>query len=82
MFQHRRGNFQAHNNSKETHTWHVLTTGEVQTRFWWRDLMGRSHLENTDADVRIILKWIFKKWDGEAWTRLLWLSTGTGGGHL
>ena len=27
---------------------------------------------------RITLKWIFKKWDGEAWTRLVWLRKGTG----
>jgi hypothetical protein len=29
---------------------------------------------------RIILKLIFKKLDGEAWTRLFWLRIGTGGG--
>ena len=29
-----------------------------------------------------ILKWIFKTWDREAWTGLLWLTIGTGGGHL
>ena len=28
---------------------------------------------------RIILKWIFKKWDEEAWTGLIWLRIGTGG---
>jgi hypothetical protein len=33
-------------------------------------------------DGRIILKWILKKWDGEAWTGLIWLRIGTGGGLL
>ena len=31
---------------------------------------------------RIILRWIFRKWDGEAWTGLIWLRIGTGGRHL
>jgi hypothetical protein len=44
--------------------WHVLGTGEVHTGFWWGDLMERDHMEDPDIDWRIILKWIFKKWDG------------------
>jgi hypothetical protein len=31
---------------------------------------------------KIILKWIFKNWEGEAWSVLLWLRIGRGGGHL
>jgi hypothetical protein len=27
-------------------------------------------------------KWIFKKWYGEAWTRLLWLRIGIDGGRF
>jgi len=42
----------------------------------------RDHLEDTGVDVRIILRWIFRRWDGEAWSRLTWLRIGTGGGHL
>jgi hypothetical protein len=30
-------------------------------------------------DGRIILKLIFKKWDRETWTGLIWLRIGTGG---
>jgi hypothetical protein len=35
-----------------------------------------------DVDARIVLKWIFRKWDVEVWTRLNWLRIATGGGHL
>ena len=42
----------------------------------------KDHLENSNIDGRIILRWIFRKWDGEAWTGLIWLRIGTGGGHL
>ena len=32
--------------------------------------------------VRIILKWIFRKWDVGVWTGSSWLRIGTGGGLL
>jgi hypothetical protein len=37
---------------------------EVHTGFWWGDLREGDHLEDRGVDGRIILKWIFKKWDG------------------
>jgi hypothetical protein len=39
-------------------------------------------IEDLDADGRVILKSIFKKWDWEAGTELIWLRLRTGGGRL
>jgi hypothetical protein len=45
---------------------------EVHTGFWWGDLREGDHLRDPGVDGRIILKWVFKTWDG-AWTGLSWL---------
>jgi len=39
-------------------------------------------VEDPGVEERIILKWISKRWDGEAWTGLILLRIGTGGGRL
>ena len=51
--------------------WHIQDTGEVHTRFWCGDLIKRGHLDDPSVNGSIILKWTFKKWDGEVWTILL-----------
>ena len=60
---------------------HVWETGEVHREFWSGDLSERDHLEDLGADG-IVLIWIIKKLDGEAWTGLIWLRIGTGGRRL
>jgi len=36
----------------------------VYTEFWWGNLREGDHLEDLVIGGRIILKWIFRKWDG------------------
>jgi len=43
---------------------------------------GKTPLEDPGVDGRIILRWIFRKWDVWAWTGSILLRIGTGGGHL
>jgi hypothetical protein len=42
-----------------------------------RDILG-----DPGVDGRIILRWIFTKWDVGVWIESIWLRIGTGGGHL
>jgi len=59
-----------------------MGTGEAYAGFRWKHLRERDHLEDPGVDWRIILRWIFRKWDVEAWARSSWLRIGTDGGHL
>jgi hypothetical protein len=43
--------------------WYVWGRGEVYTEFWWGNMRKRNHLENPGVNERIILRWIFIKWD-------------------
>jgi hypothetical protein len=40
--------------------------GERHTGLWWGNRKSRDRLEERGVDGRVILKWISKKWDGEA----------------
>ena len=51
-------------------------------RVWWGKLRERVHLGDPGLDGRIILRWIFRKWDVRARIGSSWLRIGTGGGHL
>jgi len=55
----------------------------VCTGFWWGNLRKIDYLEDPGVDERIILRWIFKKWNGvRAWNGLNCLRIGIGGGHM
>ena len=36
----------------------------MYTGFWWGNLRERNYLEDLGVNGRIILNWIFRKWDG------------------
>jgi len=50
----------------------LLKSGRVQISrnspndlgFRWGNLMERYHVEDPGSNVRIILSWIYRKWDG------------------
>jgi hypothetical protein len=52
----------------------IIITGE--------NLRERDHWGDPDKDERIILRWIFRKWDVGVGTGLSWLRRGKGGGNL
>jgi hypothetical protein len=57
--------------------------GEACTGFWWENLWEIDHWGDPGVDRRIVLRWMFRKWDVvEVWTRLNWLRIATSGGYL
>ena len=56
--------------------------GRVCTGFWLGNLRERDHWGDPDVDGRIILRWIFRKWEGVVGTGGSWLRIGTVGGRL
>ena len=63
---------------------HVARMGE--RRGVYRVLVGKpewkNHFGDPGVDGRILLRWIFRKWDVGVRTGSSWLRIGAGGGHL
>jgi len=49
---------------------------------WWGNLVEKYDLEIAGVYGKIILIWIFKKWDVGSLTGSIWLRIGTGGGQM
>jgi hypothetical protein len=47
--------------------------GEACTVFWWGNLRERDHWGDPGVDGRMILRWIFRKWDVGVRTGFSWL---------
>jgi hypothetical protein len=56
--------------------------GEVCTGFWWGSLRKGYHWGDPDVNGRIILKWIFRKWEGVVGTGWCGLMIGKVGGYF
>ena len=60
----------------------LMGEGEVCTGFWLGSLREKDHWGDPDVNGRIILRWIFRKWEGVVGTGWSWLRIGTVGGRL
>jgi len=56
--------------------------GEAYIGCCWGNPRERDHLGDPGFDGKIILRWIFRKWDLGVWTGSSWLDKEAGGGYL
>jgi hypothetical protein len=56
--------------------------GETSRKLFPSCFPTKTHLEDPGLDGRIILRWIFRKFDVGVWTGSSWLRIGTVGGRL
>jgi hypothetical protein len=63
---------------------HVERMGKRESfiGFWWGNPRERDHWVDPGVDGRIILGWIFRKWDVGVWTGFSCFTVETGGGQL
>ena len=59
--------------------WHGWGREDVYEEILCERLWERNRLEDLDVDGRIILKWVFKKYDGPL-TGFFWIRRETSGG--
>ena len=65
--------------------WRALVNAVMNLRvyrFSVEEPEEKNHLGDPGVDGRIILRWIFRKWDVGVWTGSSWLRIGTGCGYL
>ena len=69
----------------EIGNWEIGKFGNTIGKNWeikLENLRERYHWGDPDVDGRIILRWIFRKWEGVVGTGWSWLKIGIGGGRF
>ena len=61
---------------------YCYTDQQTSLLFFITQYCNRDHWGDQDVDGRIILRWIFRKWEGVVGTGWSWLRIGTGGRRL
>ena len=56
--------------------------GDRRDAYTYMVLVEKPEGKKPGVDGRIILRWVFRKWDVGVWTGSSWLRIGTGGGLL